>query len=158
MSDWTDRRIAILRELWSKGLSARQIAEQLGDVSRNAVIGKAHREGLDSRPSPIRAKGTGSWEPRVRSRVIRAEAVLALVPVIEPETLEQAAEPDAPSIQTAPVSNRGCQYPRGEKPNFDFCGAPRNDGSSYCRPHHRITHYRITDKRVNLETSELAAA
>ena len=57
---WTDDRVAMLRELWSKGLSASQIAVQLGGVSRNAVIGKAHRLGLESRPSPIRGGGGGS--------------------------------------------------------------------------------------------------
>ena len=57
---WTDERVTMLRDLWAKGLSASQIAVQLGGVTRNAVIGKAHRLGLESRPSPIRNNGTGS--------------------------------------------------------------------------------------------------
>lgn len=52
--EWTDLRVEKLRRLWMEGLSARQIAEQLGGVTRNAVIGKAHRLGLSSRPSPIK--------------------------------------------------------------------------------------------------------
>ena len=55
---WTDDRVEKLRELWTKGLSASQIAVQLGGVSRNAVIGKAHRLGLEGRPSPIRGGGS----------------------------------------------------------------------------------------------------
>ena len=48
---WTDERIDHLKKMWEKGLTASQIAEELGGVSRNAVIGKAHRLGLKSRPS-----------------------------------------------------------------------------------------------------------
>ena len=51
---WTDERIERLKELWSKGMTASQIADELGGVSRNAVIGKAHRLGLQSRPSPVK--------------------------------------------------------------------------------------------------------
>ncbi|WP_447762671.1 GcrA family cell cycle regulator [Sphingopyxis panaciterrae] len=52
---WTDERIESLRNMWEKGLTASQIADELGGVSRNAVIGKAHRLGLKSRPSPVKA-------------------------------------------------------------------------------------------------------
>ncbi|MGC4251284.1 MAG: GcrA family cell cycle regulator, partial [Sphingobium sp.] len=52
---WTDERIDQLKSMWEKGLTASQIAEELGGVSRNAVIGKAHRLGLQSRPSPVKA-------------------------------------------------------------------------------------------------------
>jgi GcrA cell cycle regulator len=51
---WTDERIERLKELWSQGITASQIADELGGVSRNAVIGKAHRLGLQSRPSPVK--------------------------------------------------------------------------------------------------------
>jgi GcrA cell cycle regulator len=52
---WTDERIDRLKELWTQGMTASQIADELGGVSRNAVIGKAHRLGLQSRPSPVKA-------------------------------------------------------------------------------------------------------
>ncbi len=58
---WTDERIDQLRTMWDKGMSASQIAEQLGGaITRNAVIGKAHRLGLKSRPSPVKAEGAAS--------------------------------------------------------------------------------------------------
>ena len=51
---WTDERIEQLKVMWAKGSTASQIADELGGVSRNAVIGKAHRLGLEARPSPVR--------------------------------------------------------------------------------------------------------
>src|SRR3990167_9444455 len=51
---WTDERIATLTKMWEGGATASQIADELGGVSRNAVIGKAHRLGLKSRPSPVK--------------------------------------------------------------------------------------------------------
>src|SRR3954454_18828532 len=51
---WTDERIERLTILWTQGMTASQIADELGGVSRNAVIGKAHRLGLQSRPSPVK--------------------------------------------------------------------------------------------------------
>jgi len=53
---WSDERVERLKELWGQGMSASEIADVLGDVSRNAVIGKAHRLGLSGRPSPIKKK------------------------------------------------------------------------------------------------------
>lgn len=55
---WTDERVEKLRELWGQGMSASEIADLLGDITRNAVIGKAHRLGLSGRPSPIKKKET----------------------------------------------------------------------------------------------------
>ena len=52
---WTDERIATLKKMWEGGSTASQIADELGGVSRNAVIGKAHRLGLKSRPSPVKS-------------------------------------------------------------------------------------------------------
>jgi GcrA cell cycle regulator len=52
---WTDERIERLKAMWAEGSTASQIADELGGVSRNAVIGKAHRLGLESRPSPVKA-------------------------------------------------------------------------------------------------------
>lgn len=61
---WTDERIETLRTLWEKGLTASQIAEELGGVSRNAVIGKAHRLDLKSRPSPVKSSDDSGTEAK----------------------------------------------------------------------------------------------
>lgn len=68
---WTEERIDTLRKMWEGGQTASQIAEALGGVSRNAVIGKAHRLGLQSRPSPVvskdaEAKAAAAAAPRSR--------------------------------------------------------------------------------------------
>src|ERR1700712_2766062 len=60
---WTDERIDSLRKMWEAGQTASQIADELGGVSRNAVIGKAHRLGLESRPSPVRPGEAGGDDP-----------------------------------------------------------------------------------------------
>ena len=60
---WTDERIDRLKELWTQGMTASQIADELGGVSRNAVIGKAHRLGLQSRPSPVKPNEAGETQP-----------------------------------------------------------------------------------------------
>lgn len=70
---WTDERIEQLKTLWSKGSTASQIADELGGVSRNAVIGKAHRLGLKARPSPVKTgepiAATPLPEPRVEPQL-----------------------------------------------------------------------------------------
>jgi GcrA cell cycle regulator len=66
---WTEERIAILTKMWEGGSTASQIAEELGGVSRNAVIGKAHRLGLKARPSPVKAN-----EPKPEAKAKLAEA------------------------------------------------------------------------------------
>ena len=69
---WTDHRIDQLKMLWKKGSTASQIADALGGVTRNAVIGKAHRLGLKSRPSPV-----SKVEPRSKQRPLPAPPVAA---------------------------------------------------------------------------------
>lgn len=77
---WTDERIDTLRTMWEAGQTASQIAEALGGVSRNAVIGKAHRLGLQARPSPVKAN-----EPAVVAEPVVAAAPPAPAPEPEPE-------------------------------------------------------------------------
>jgi GcrA cell cycle regulator len=87
---WTDERIDRLKELWSQGKTASHIADELGGVSRNAVIGKAHRLGLQSRPSPVKPNEPAP-KARVRARD-KAEAPAAAAP--EPRPAAEA--PPAP--------------------------------------------------------------
>ncbi len=65
--EWTEQRIEILRKLWGQGQTASQIAAILGGITRNAVIGKAHRLGLTGRPSPIKREAGASPQPRRRA-------------------------------------------------------------------------------------------
>ncbi|MCW4461808.1 GcrA family cell cycle regulator [Sphingomonas sp. BT-65] len=76
---WTDERIETLRKMWDSGMTATQIAEELGGVSRNAVIGKAHRLGLASRPSPVKPNA-----PEAKAAAPAAEAAPAPKPAPAP--------------------------------------------------------------------------
>ena len=58
---WTEERIDRLKKMWQDGATASQIADELGGVSRNAVIGKAHRLGLEARPSPVKPGEEKEW-------------------------------------------------------------------------------------------------
>ena len=84
---WTDERIATLKKMWEAGQTASQIAEALGEVSRNAVIGKAHRLGLQSRPSPVKQSEAAK----------AAAAKLAEVPPPPPPPAPPRTEPAAAS-------------------------------------------------------------
>jgi GcrA cell cycle regulator len=101
---WTDERIALLKQYWEDGRSASQIAELLGEgLSRNAVIGKAHRLGLASRPSPLK---TG--EPKAEGRTARAEPKTPAAPAAAkaeaPRPAPVAAAPaPAPAAPVAPA-------------------------------------------------------
>ncbi|WP_420605619.1 GcrA family cell cycle regulator [Novosphingopyxis sp.] len=86
---WTDERIDLLKKLWEEGLTASQIAEELGEVSRNAVIGKAHRLGLKARPSPVKANEP---EKNVESAPDKTDAPAQDEPAAKPETETTEAE------------------------------------------------------------------
>ena len=70
---WTDERIALLKKLWVEGRTAAQIAEQLGGISRNAVIGKAHRLNLSNRASPIEANDAAPTKAKAKTVVAPAK-------------------------------------------------------------------------------------
>ena len=71
---WTDERIERLKDMWTRGMTASQIADELGGVSRNAVIGKAHRLGLQARPSPVKPNEVAAAEPAEPAPVAAPQA------------------------------------------------------------------------------------
>ncbi|HWK42294.1 MAG TPA: GcrA family cell cycle regulator [Croceibacterium sp.] len=95
---WTEERIATLTKMWEGGSTASQIAEELGGVSRNAVIGKAHRLGLKARPSPVKAN-----EPKAEAKPKPAEAkpAVAKAPPAAPRPAPKPAAPPQPPVQPA---------------------------------------------------------
>ncbi|MBO9621328.1 MAG: GcrA cell cycle regulator [Sphingomonas sp.] len=98
---WTDERIETLKKMWDSGMTATQIAEELGGVSRNAVIGKAHRLGLPSRPSPVKPN--------------EAKAEPAPKPTPAPAPAPAAAAPQPAAPKPAPAA----PAPRAEAPAAD---------------------------------------
>ena len=117
---WTDERIDQLKGMWERGLTASQIADELGGVSRNAVIGKAHRLGLQSRPSPVKANETpkkaAAPAPRKPAPTPEVEAPRAAAPVppapAAPVRAPAAAAPAAPAAPApAPAAAVGDDAP-----------------------------------------------
>ena len=98
---WTEERIERLKKMWSNGATASQIAEELGGVSRNAVIGKAHRLGLDARPSPVKP-GEEKEKKAAPAPAPEKPAPRADTPVARPSAAPQ--ETPAPSTAAAPAS------------------------------------------------------
>lgn len=94
---WTEERIATLAKMWESGMTASQIAEELGGISRNAVIGKAHRLGLQSRPSPVRSNDAA----KAAAAPVAAAPMPKPVPV-EPKPAVEAAPPPPPKPAPAP--------------------------------------------------------
>ncbi|UYY59895.1 GcrA family cell cycle regulator [Sphingomonas sp. S2-65] len=94
---WTEERIDALKKMWDNGSTATQIAEELGGVSRNAVIGKAHRLGLQSRPSPVKQN-----EAKAAAALIALTAAAAAAP--EPAAVPAPPPPPPPAPKPAPVA------------------------------------------------------
>jgi len=117
--EWSEERVEMLKRLWLQGRTASQIAEELGDVTRNAVIGKVHRLGLKSRPSPIRR---------------------------EQQRRPAAPAPSPVAARPRRVSDRECHWPIGHprEPGFHFCGAPAEPDRPYCAAHCALA-YRRSD-------------
>lgn len=112
---WTDERIATLQKMWEGGATASQIADELGGVSRNAVIGKAHRLGLKARPSPVKAKDEKPVPRKPAPRLAaRKDAVRPAVrPVARGESrAEGQGEPSATPIPSQPLPNSSPDLPR----------------------------------------------
>jgi len=156
---WTEDRVASLKKLWLEGLSASQIAKQLGGVTRNAVIGKVHRLGLSGRAAPAAPQRTVFKAPRPPRPASthhhtprRAEAVHhAPQPPVD-----RHEEPGSATVLT--LGAHMCKWPIGDPASdaFSFCGRRAGDGP-YCVEHARVAYQapvRRSGKRS--EESELA--
>ena len=110
---WTDERIATLKKMWEGGSTASQIADELGGVSRNAVIGKAHRLGLKSRPSPVKANEKKKAAPAKPKPAPKPAAKKAAPKPAAPKP----AAPAAPAQPTTPPASRQDTSPSQPMPN-----------------------------------------
>ena len=157
---WTDDRVEQLKKLWEGGLSASQIAAELGNVTRNAVIGKVHRLGLSGR-----AKSPSSAAPRPRkTRPAPQQMVRMSRPVARGNTAlahnyEVEMEPDPIAYDNVvPMSQRltlvelneaTCHWPIGDPSSseFYFCGGKALQSLPYCAHHSRIAYQPASDRR-----------
>jgi GcrA cell cycle regulator len=176
---WGDKQIEALKGLWADGLTASEIAAQMG-FTRNSVLGKVHRLGLPPRAVGIRQR-VPEWKSMTReerqaradaqARLRRAKRAMAAAgrafippPRIQPPPV--VAAPFILALETRPCSllelnDERCHFPIGEpgEPDFHFCGADTKAESSYCQHHHKITHYRPAhDARTPRMTATWRAA
>ncbi|MBD8893137.1 GcrA family cell cycle regulator [Roseibium litorale] len=166
---WTNERVELLKKLWTDGLSASQIAGELGGVTRNAVIGKVHRLGLSGRaktPAPAakprKARPAGqpsssgssrpaSAQPQTQgATALKMDAEPANVIAIKPQ-IEPAAEP-VPISERATIltlTERTCKWPIGDPSTADFyfCGRNSDVGVPYCAHHCKIAYQPVSDRR-----------
>jgi GcrA cell cycle regulator len=154
---WTDERVELLKKLWSDGLSASQIAAELGGITRNAVIGKVHRLGLSGR-----AKSASSAAPRPRKarlpmmRIgrasIRGNTALAHAYEMEAEAAPELIDNVIPIGQRRTIlelTEQTCRWPVGDpgSTEFFFCGGNTLGGLPYCAYHSRVAYQPASERR-----------
>lgn len=126
---WTDDRVELLKTLWGAGKTAAEIAKELGEgLTRNAVIGKAHRLGLSGRVTPVQKK---------------------IDKPLPPESKEILAKNGG--ISLLELTEKTCRYPYGDpkKEGFHFCGGKSLAGLPYCAQHAEIA-YQTTTRKLSL--------
>ena len=138
---WNDSNVARLKELWDQGLPTAQIGKLLG-FTKNAVVGKAHRIGLERRPSPIRRTAVKPDRKKARSPIIPKLNFEAT----KEETKQQTFQPTVKNPFTS-NTKRGCEWPEGhpDESDFKFCGKDRFEDKPYCLDHCAVA-YVIPEK------------
>ncbi len=131
---WTDEKVQKLRELWGKGNTASQIAEIIGGISRNAVIGKAHRLNLSAKIKTRTAASSKEFDSSMENKAIkntrsRKSRFKSLI-------IEKNFEPENPK-QLEELDENSCKWPIGhpDEKSFYFCGRNSLKDFSYCKLH-----------------------
>jgi GcrA cell cycle regulator len=135
--DWTPEQITQLTQLWREGLSTAEIGKRLG-ISKNAVVGKAHRLHLASRPSPIKRVGPRPAIVRHTPHVRPAMPVAAPAPAPQPVAQPRRVE----------LSNQSCRWPIGHPgdEDFHFCTQRAIQGKPYCVEHSAVAYVKAKPK------------
>lgn len=167
---WTDERIALLKKMWKEGKSAADIAKTLGKgVTRNAVIGKAHRMGLSGRPSPIKKPAPVKKEAPKKSEAA-AKPLKKAAPVVvsgvknnpllremaEPRKMEKEAIPPGGGVALFDLTERMCKWPIGDprEDDFTFCGRGIRAGTPYCHDHAAMAYQSSSRSRTQYVAEE----
>lgn len=152
---WTDERVELLKKLWTDGLSASQIAAELGGVTRNAVIGKVHRLGLSGRGQPTssikRQRRThSSGIRRVRQMISVGNLALKADAMAEAELQPRrnVVVPIPRKLSIFQLTERTCKWPLGDPghEDFHFCGHDSLENLPYCEYHAGVA-YQAPDPR-----------
>ncbi len=162
---WTEDRVSKLAKLWADGLSASQVAAELGGVTRNAVIGKVHRLGLSARAKPAgrsntggrrkpaSRKGTGTGGYSTTSRMNRSKTgrtTSDLIVKTKPKIAEEVLQaPESLKLTLLELNESTCRWPTGDptRPGFSFCGHKTSDDKPYCGYHNKLAFQPPNDRR-----------
>ena len=149
---WTEEKVSKLKELWGKGNTASQIAEIIGGISRNAVIGKAHRLNLSAKIKTRTAASSKNFDENleatnVTSKRGRKSKFKSLI-------IEKDFEPENPK-QLEELDESSCKWPIGhpDEKNFYFCGRSSLKDFSYCKLH-LLYAYQPKGKKEEVNTKE----
>jgi GcrA cell cycle regulator len=156
---WTDERVEMLKKLWSDGLSASQIAAELGGITRNAVIGKVHRLGLSGRAKSPSSAAPRPRKPRTHTHMLRVArpAMRGNTALAQAFEYEIAEEPEMLD-NVIPIGQRRtileltedtCRWPIGDpgSTEFFFCGGQSLTGVPYCTYHSRVAYQPASNRR-----------
>ncbi len=142
---WTDERVELLKKLWQDGLSASQIAAELGGVTRNAVIGKVHRLGLSGRGQPTssikrqrRTHSTGIRRLRpVTVGNLALKSNLDYLPEADLQPRKNVVVPIPLKLSIFQLNEHTCKWPIGDpgQDDFHFCGHDSLESGPYCEYH-----------------------
>lgn len=174
---WTEERVSVLKKLWGEGHTAAEIAKQLGGVTRNAVIGKAHRLKLSNRVSPIQQnkkpananKATGrkpAPERTAKMSSVKTAAQAAPSAKAAKSASPAPAERSVAKSQDAVIPGdlydlmdlkpRQCRWPSGDpkEEGFGFCGGHALPGLPYCEEHAKVAYQASTRNRIFNDVKE----
>ena len=142
---WTDERVVLLKKLWGEGKTAAEIAKALGGVTRNAVIGKAHRLKLSNRISPIQQN------ERKEDRVPEIKKAIKTKPII----MAKPANMSFKSLKMIELKERMCRWPSGDPKDedFSFCGCTSEPGLPYCNEHAKMA-YQVAGRSRTLKAED----
>ena len=151
---WNDDNVARLKELWDQGLPTAQIGKLLG-FTKNAVVGKAHRIGLERRPSPIRRTAVKPDRKKARSPIV-PKLNFDAINEESKETLkpQQNLNPTIKNLFTN-HTKRGCEWPEGhpDESDFKFCGKDRFEDKPYCLDHCAVAY--VIPEKEELEKPQI---
>ena len=147
---WTDERVSTLKKLWGDGHTAAEIAKRLGGVTRNAVIGKAHRLKLSNRVSPIQQNKKPANKNIERKVVDKIKAAPSVAKTSTPPVIKAEPIISGELYSLLELKPRQCRWPSGDPKEeaFGFCGENTISGIPYCEEHAKVAYQAATRNRI----------